>query len=118
MVAVIQFIQGIDEINTPRVQLTRSRDGSTGTATFLFENPSILEKATSKEGEITGMYLIDEEGSLITKDVNARFINGKPRSIEAVYIMKSPDAWDRFMRFMERYGEENGLSFTKTPLAS
>jgi photosystem II 13kDa protein len=118
MAAVIQFIQGIDEINTPRVQLTRSRDGSTGTATFLFENPSILEKATSKEGEITGMYLIDEEGSLVTKDVNARFVNGKPRSIEAVYIMKSPDAWDRFMRFMERYGEENGLSFTKTPLAS
>ena len=38
MTAVIQFIQGVDEINIPRVQLTRSRDGSTGTATFLFEN--------------------------------------------------------------------------------
>lgn len=118
MVAVIQFIQGVDEVNIPRVQLTRSRDGSTGTATFLFENPSILEKSTSKEGEITGMFLIDAEGSLVTKDVNARFINGQPKSIEAVYIMKSPDSWDRFMRFMERYGEENGLTFTKTLLAS
>ena len=64
------------------------------------------------------MYLVDSEGSLVTKDVNARFVNGKPKSIEAVYIMKSPDAWDRFMRFMERYGEENGLTFTKTSLAS
>jgi len=113
MTATIQFIKGVDEINTPNVKLTRSRDGSTGTATFLFENPSILEKSTSKEGEITGMYLVDNEGVLVTKDVNARFINGKPTSIEAVYIMKSPDAWDRFMRFMERYGEENGLTFTK-----
>lgn len=118
MPAVIQFIQGVDEISIPRVQLTRSRDGSTGTATFFFENPSILEKATSKEGEITGMYLIDEEGILVTKDVNARFVNGKPKSIEAVYIMKSPDAWDRFIRFMERYSEENGLSFTKTHTAT
>jgi photosystem II 13kDa protein len=114
MNAVIQFIQGVDEIIIPRVQLTRSRDGSTGTATFLFENPSILEKRTSKEGPITGMYLIDNEGILMTKDVNARFVNGKAKSIEAVYIMKSPEAWDRFMRFMERYGEENGLTFTKT----
>jgi photosystem II protein len=118
MKAVIQFIQGVDENNIPRVQLTRSRDGSTGTATFFFDNPSILEKRTAKEGEITGMYLVDNEGSLVTKDVNARFVNGKPKSIEAVYIMKSPDAWDRFMRFMERYGEENGLTFTKTPEAS
>jgi len=118
MTAVIQFIQGVDELNIPKVQLTRSRDGSTGTATFLFDNPSILEKQSSKEGEITGMYLIDSEGSLVTKDVNARFINGKPKSIEAVYIMKSPDAWDRFIRFMERYGEKNGLSFVKTGQSS
>ena len=118
MSAVIQFVQGVDEINIPSVQLTRSRDGSTGTATFLFDNPSILEKRTSKEGEITGMYLIDSEGSLITKDVNARFINGKPKTIEAIYIMKNPDAWDRFMRFMERYGEENGLTFKKTAVSS
>ena len=113
MGAVIQFIQGIDEINIPHVQLTRSRDGSTGTATFLFENPSIFEKQTLKEGEITGMYLIDNEGSLVTKDVNACFINGKPKNIEAVYIMKSFDAWDRFMRFIESYSKENGLTFTK-----
>ena len=75
--------------------------------------PNILDKNTAKEGEITGMYLIDEEGILETRDVNARFVNGKPEAIEAIYIMKSPEAWDRFMRFMERYGQSNGLVFTK-----
>ena len=114
MTAVIQFIQGINEISIPQVQLTRSPDGSTGTATFLFNNCSILEKQTSSEGEITGMYLIDEEGVLVTKDVNARFINGKPISIEALYIMKNSINWDRFMRFMQRYAKENGLTFVKS----
>jgi photosystem II protein len=109
----IQFIKGLDEKVLPQVRLTRSRDGSTGTATFRFKNPNILDKSTAKDGEITGMYLIDEEGTLETRDVNARFVNGKPEAIEAIYIMKSPETWDRFMRFMERYGEENGLFFTK-----
>ena len=113
MEAKIQFIKGLDEKVLPDVRLTRSRDGSTGTATFRFKNPNILDKSTAKEGEITGMYLIDEEGTLETRDVNARFVNGKPEAIESIYIMKSPKAWDRFMRFMERYGETNGLVFTK-----
>jgi photosystem II protein len=52
------------------------------------------------------MYLVDEEGTLETRDVNER----KPEAIESIYIMKSPEAWDRFMRFMERYGETNGLA--------
>ena len=113
MEAKIQFIKGLDETVLPDVRLTRSRDGSTGTATFRFKSPSILDRNTTTEGEITGMYLIDEEGVLETRDVNAKFINGKPRAIECIYIMKSPEAWDRFMRFMERYGKTNGLVFTK-----
>jgi len=113
MEAKIQFIKGLDENVLPDVKLTRSRDGSTGTATFRFKKPNILNKNTMKEGEITGMYLIDEEGTIETRDVNARFINGKPQAIESIYIMKSPEAWDRFMRFMERYGTSNGLVFTK-----
>jgi photosystem II protein len=111
--ASIQFIKDFDEKVLPDVRLTRSRDGSTGTATFRFKNPNILDKNSAKEGEITGMYLIDEEGALETKDVTAKFINGKPESIESVYLMKSPEEWDRFMRFMERYSESNGLVFTK-----
>jgi photosystem II reaction center protein Psb28 len=68
---------------------------------------NILDKNT-KEGEITGMYLVDEEGTLETRDVNARFVNGRPEAIESIY-MKSPEAWDRFMRFMEDM-ETNGLA--------
>ena len=113
MEAKIQFILGLSEKVLPDVRLTRSRDGSTGTATFIFKSPNILDKRTTRIGEITGMYLIDEEGTLETRDVNAKFIRGKPEAIECIYIMKSPEVWDRFIRFMERYGETNGLVFTK-----
>lgn len=113
MDAKIQFIKDLDEKVLPEVRLTRSRDGSTGTATFRFKHPNILDKNIVKDREITGMYLVDEEGILDTRHVTARFINGKPEAIESIYIMKSPEAWDRFIRFMKRYGQSNGLIFTK-----
>nr|YP_009395883.1 photosystem II protein W [Herposiphonia versicolor]ARW64863.1 photosystem II protein W [Herposiphonia versicolor] len=111
--ATIQFIRGIDESVIPNIKLTRSRDGSTGTATFRFSRPDIIKPEMQEKGEIKGMYLKDEEGELITKDVNAKFINGKPQGIECIYIIKNPSEWDRFMRFMERYANNNNLSFTK-----
>nr|YP_009397941.1 photosystem II protein W [Sonderella linearis]ARW67127.1 photosystem II protein W [Sonderella linearis] len=111
--AVIQFINGIDETIIPSIKLTRSRDGSTGTATFRFNNPDIIQLGMQEKGDIQGMYLKDEEGELMTTDVNAKFINGKPQGIECIYIIKNPNEWDRFMRFMEKYANDNNLSFTK-----
>ena len=113
MKAHIQFIKGVDEKVLPNVRLTRSRDGSTGTATFHFKNANILDKSLALNGEITGMYMIDIEGVLETRDVSAQFLNGKPKAVVAIYIMKSSEAWDRFIRFMERYAESNKLVFTK-----
>nr|YP_009398999.1 photosystem II protein W [Cliftonaea pectinata]ARW68118.1 photosystem II protein W [Cliftonaea pectinata] len=111
--AVIQFINGINETVIPSIKLTRSRDGSTGTARFRFNNPDIIQLGMQEKGDIQGMYLKDREGELITTDVSAKFINGKPQGIECIYIIKSPKEWDRFMRFMERYANKNKLSFTK-----
>jgi photosystem II protein len=48
MEAKIQFIKGLNEKVLPDVRLTRSRDGSTGTATFRFKNPNILDKKHSQ----------------------------------------------------------------------
>ena len=111
--ATIQFIEGIDETVIPEIKLTRSRDGSTGTATFRFNNPDIIQLDMQDAGDIKGMYLIDEEGKLMTKDVNAKFSNGQPKGIESIYIIKNPSEWDQFMKFMERYAETNNLAFKK-----
>tara|TARA_Y100000994_G_C15589489_1_gene400014 strand:+ start:202 stop:468 length:267 start_codon:yes stop_codon:yes gene_type:complete len=45
------------------VKLTKSRDGTSGTAFFTFENPDVFEGA---QGDITGMYMADEEGEMTT----------------------------------------------------
>uniref|UniRef100_A0A2P2K9M8 Photosystem II reaction center Psb28 protein n=1 Tax=Rhizophora mucronata TaxID=61149 RepID=A0A2P2K9M8_RHIMU len=108
----IQFIQGTDEQTIPDVKLTKSRDGTNGMAIFNFEQPSVFD-SSGELGDITGFYMIDEEGVLQSVDVNAKFVNGKPARIEAKYIMRSPREWDRFMRFMERYANANGLQFIK-----
>lgn len=52
-------------------------------------------------------------GTLTTTDVKAKFVNGKPASIEARFNMRSQFEWDRFMRFMDRYAQDNGLGFEK-----
>ncbi|XP_011627041.1 photosystem II reaction center PSB28 protein, chloroplastic isoform X2 [Amborella trichopoda] len=108
----IQFIKGTDEQTIPDVKLTKSRDGTNGVATFIFEEPSVFD-SSSELGDITGFYMIDEEGVLQSADVIAKFINGKPAKVEAKYIMRSSKEWDRFMRFMERYSNHNGLQFIK-----
>lgn len=110
--AEIRFSQGIKETVIPEVRLTRSRSGQSGTARFYFENPTIL--GNDRNDEITGMYLVDEEGEIVSREVKGKFVNGRPTAIEAVLILNSQAEWERFMRFMERYGAENGLGFTKS----
>lgn len=104
--AEIQFVRGVNEEVVPDVRLTRSRDGSNGKAYFTFENPQILQEGKL---EILGMYMVDEEGELIAREVNAKFINGQAVAIEASYTMKSLEDWDRFIRFMDRYAASHGL---------
>lgn len=111
IMAQIQFSKGIDEEVIPDVRLTRSRDGSNGTATFYFRNPKVL---SSNADEITGMYMIDEEGEIVTREVKGKFVNGKPEALEVLHLMKSVEEWERFMRFMERYAQEHDLGFNKS----
>ncbi len=108
--AEIQFNRGTSEAVVPDVRLTRARDGNSGTATFYFDKPNAIDG----NEEITGMYLVDEEGEIVTREVKGKFVNGQPMAVEAILLMKSQDEWDRFMRFMERYAEEHGLGFSKS----
>jgi len=109
--AEIQLAQGIKEGVVPSVKITRSKTGTQSTATFFFESPQAFN--TESAETITGMYMIDEEGEIVTKEVKGIFINGQAKNIEALYIMNTPEEWDRFLRFMNRYAEENGLDFSK-----
>ncbi|MEM7760057.1 MAG: photosystem II reaction center protein Psb28 [Cyanobacteria bacterium P01_G01_bin.67] len=105
--AEIQFARGVAEEVIPDVKVTQSKTGNSGTATFYFEDPKILSKESSEE--ITGLYLIDDEGEIVSREVKGKFINGEARAIEAVLIMKSKDEFERFVRFMNKYADQHGL---------
>jgi photosystem II protein len=112
MPADIQFFRGVNEPVVPDIRLTRSRDGRTGQALFVFEEPDALAPETM--GDIRGMYLIDDEGELVSRDVNARFVNGRAAAIEATFTWKSPEEFDRFMRFARRYAECHDLGYSSS----
>jgi len=112
MAVQIQLTRGIDE-EVSDVRLTRSKDGTSGTATFFFKEPNCTNKANQALTDITGMFMLDEEGELVTRNVNAKFLDGKPAGITAIYVMSGNEQWERFMRFMERYAQSNGMELTK-----
>ena len=109
MNAIIQFFRGVEEPVVPDIRLTRSRDGRTGQALFVFEGPDALSPESL--GDITGMFMVDEEGELVAREVQARFVNGKPSALEATYTWKTPEDFERFMRFAQRYAESHDLGF-------
>ena len=109
--AAIQFFRGVDEPVVPDIRMTRSRDGRTGQAIFVFDQPDAL--APESMGDIGGMYLVDEECQLVTREVNAKFVNGKPAALEATYTWKTPEDFERFMRFAQRYADSHELGFSQ-----
>ena len=109
--AVIQFLRGVDEPVVPDIRVTRSRDGRTGQAIFVFEQPEALAPEVMEA--ITGMFMIDEEGMLVTREVNGKFVNGKASALEATYTWKSEQDFERFMRFAQRYADSSGLGYSQ-----
>ena len=109
--AAIQFFRGVDEPVVPDIRMTRSRDGRTGQAIFVFDQPDAL--APESMGDIGGMYLVDEEGQLVTREVNAKFVNGKPAALEATYTWKTPEDFEGFLRFAQRYADSHELGFSQ-----
>lgn len=111
MVIEIQFIEGIKEEVLPIVKLTKSKNGQTGTATFVFIEPKSLIFCTTKP--IVGMILVANEKKIITPDVTISFREGKPFLVKAILIFKNAKEWFEFLSFMNSYSKETGLSFSE-----
>eukprot|EP00308_Calcidiscus_leptoporus_P003910 CAMPEP_0119376624 /NCGR_PEP_ID=MMETSP1334-20130426/40344_1 /TAXON_ID=127549 /ORGANISM="Calcidiscus leptoporus, Strain RCC1130" /LENGTH=113 /DNA_ID=CAMNT_0007395227 /DNA_START=267 /DNA_END=608 /DNA_ORIENTATION=- len=100
-------------VAVPNVALTRSRDGSTGTATFCFDDAVVLSRNDVWEnGLITGLWLSDQEGVLHTTDLSISWAEGQPKELTAILVLKNELEWARFMRFMERYAVKHELAFS------
>ena len=101
MEAEIKFFKNVSEAVIPEIKLTRNKDKRSGNALFTFEKPGSLSNGDLSS--IKGMYMIDKEGELFTRDVNIHFSNEESSSIQVKYKWSSTIEFERFMRFIDRY---------------
>lgn len=111
MVIRIEFFPGLIENTLPMIRLTRSRNGQTGTATFLFIQPRIFERVQWEGVGIESISLLSKKGKIVSTDITSCFKEGKPFLIKAIFLFKNSTEWFAFLTFMQEYSEETGLSF-------
>ena len=110
----IKFISKSEETVIPRrIHLTKSANGETGTATFIFVYPTLFSLIEENPFEkIYEMNLLWENKKISTTDITIFFKQGKPTIIRSILIFKNSNEWFNFLRFMNCYCKETGLSFS------
>lgn len=109
----IQFIGGVTETTIPEIRLTRSNSGKTGTATFRFYKPDVFNLKWEENLEISGMYILDKKRIIKTRYIKIYFKEGKPDTLEAIYVSRDLNEWNRLITLLNRFSEQNNLTFIK-----
>lgn len=113
MIIGIEFFKGYQETSLPLIKLTKSRNGQTGTATFLFIHPTVFQTFYSKKLPFESLSLIFHKEIIQSKDITIFFKEGKPFLIKVVFLFKNSFEWFTFLKFMHEYSKETGLSFSE-----
>lgn len=107
----IEIIKGVNEKTLPIIKLTKSKNGKTGTATFLFFISLINLKNYSIFNSIDKVSLIYKETKIISKKIVLFFREGKPFLLKITFIFKTQNEWFDFFKFIFIYSKENSLMF-------
>ncbi len=99
--AVIQFIKGENEKDLPEIRLFRNFDGKKGKVVYKFYKPTTI--TLENFNSIQKMYLIDEEGEIITRKIDLSISEKNIMAVKSTYNWESGKEFDRFMRFAKRY---------------
>jgi len=113
----VEFFVGLAE-ELSNVSLRRKKDSGVRTVLMTFDNLKALEKFNSFTQQYQGnLRLIDEEGEISVSPSSLKFIYGgdegeELKKVECGFEIASDDHWDRFMRFMKRYAQVNGMGYS------
>ena len=107
----IEFLRNIPEMTLPIIQLTRSKNGKTGTATFLFLKPFLFTIFENNNQPIKVMNLICEKKLMSTNDIVIFFFKGKPTFLKSTFLFRNSKEWFDFFHFMQQYSKKTGLYF-------
>ena len=113
MTVGIEFIKNIKEKRLPLIKLTKSRNGKTGTATFIFIEPFVFSTIFSDKLAFDSILLVSKKERIQSNDLSIVFKQGKPFLLKAIFIFKNPNEWFLFLSFMREYSKQTGLSFSE-----
>ncbi len=114
----IQFFSGIYE-ELGNVSLRRDRFGKR-IVLMTFNQLKALEGFNSfTKQSLNSMRLTDEEGEINITPSSTQFIFGgaegdELQRVECKFEIERDDHWERFMRFMHRYAEANGMAYSES----
>lgn len=112
----IQFFEGIPE-ELGNVSLRRDRRTGLRSVLFTFNRLKAIENFKCFRNEFANaLQLVDEEGEISVEPSGVKFIFGGPEGddlnrVECKFAIDREDHWQRFMRFMHRYAEANGMVY-------
>jgi len=106
-------------VSLRRVGAARRRHRRSGKRIVLmtFNQLKALERFNSfTKQSLNSMLLTDEEGEISVTPSSTQFIFGgdegdELRRIECKFEVEQDDHWERFLRFMNRYAEANGMAY-------
>ena len=115
----IQFFEGIYE-ELSNVSLRRNRNSGIRNVLMSFKSLKALEKFNSFTKKFSkSLMLIDEEGTISVEPSSVKFIFSGDEGddlerVDCQFEIEREDHWERFMRFMNRYAESNGMAYGET----
>ena len=113
----IQFFAGLTE-DLSNVSLRKNPQTGKRIVVMIFENLKVLERFQSfTKQSLNSMLLTDEEGEIRVTPSSTKFIFGgdegdELRRVECKVEIEQEDHWERFMRFMNRYAQANGMAYS------
>ncbi|MBD2464047.1 photosystem II reaction center protein Psb28 [Oscillatoria sp. FACHB-1407] len=112
----IYFFEGIPE-ELSDVSLRRNRSTGVRSVLLTFKQLKSIERFNSYTKRFAqGLRLVDSEGEISVEPDSVQFVFGGPEGDELVRVeckfeIQREDHWERFVRFMNRYAEANGMEY-------
>lgn len=109
----IQFIQGLNE-DISEVSLRKPRNSEKKIVVLTFERLQAVEQLRAYRKQISNLWLRDEEGEIKVTPTGVKFFyvgDDELSKVECTFEVEAEDIFERVMRFLNRYAEENGFEY-------
>ena len=102
------------EANLPFISLTKSKTGETGTATFIFLNPTLFQLDCITNFTLRNMSICLGKKNFSTQDIEVLFWEGKPYLVKSIFLFKNTTEWFQFLTLLADLSRQTGLGFFST----